>query len=138
MVSDVTRFHGILKQHVVRKFDAPGWSELVPALLGLPDWPVPKKDKVPVRNLQVNDGLHFNAVVLMPPTLERPHIEGIKESRLKVTLDLHVKENEKKYLTEKLYRMHVTPIPSQGVIVGYTFKTFLNGRTSIDDILILK
>jgi hypothetical protein len=138
MVADVTRFHGILKNHVVRRPDAAAWNELVPVLIGLPDWPVCKKKKEPIRNLQVNDGLHFNAVVLMPPTLEGPHIKGVKESRLEVTLDLHVKENEQKYMTEKLYRIHVTPTSSQGTIVNYTFKSFLSGQTSIDDILILK
>jgi hypothetical protein len=137
MVSDVTRFHGILKQHVVRKYDAAGWNELVPVLIGVPDWPVPKKEKAPIRNLQVNDGLHFNAVVLMPRTLEAPHIQGVKESRLKVMLDIHVQEKKRKYITEKLYRIHVTRM-SHGTVVNYTFKSFLNGRMSIDDILILK
>src|SRR5258705_7092690 len=60
MWREVTRFHGLLKRHVVRKFDAPRWRDLVPVLIGVPDLPVWKHKKVPVRSLQVNGGLHFN------------------------------------------------------------------------------
>src|SRR5215213_10584025 len=59
MWKEVTRFHGLLKRHVVRKPEAPGWRDLVPVLIGVPDYPVPKRKKVRVRSLQVNNGLHF-------------------------------------------------------------------------------
>jgi hypothetical protein len=59
MKQEVTRFHCLLKRHVVRKPDAPGWPDLVPVLLGAPDYPVAKRQRVDVRLLQVNGGLHF-------------------------------------------------------------------------------
>jgi hypothetical protein len=65
-----TRFHYLLKRHVVSKPDARRWKDLVPVLIGVPDLPVRKNKKVLVRDFQVNDGLHFNAVVLMPPRVK--------------------------------------------------------------------
>jgi hypothetical protein len=136
MWKEVTRFHGLLKRHVVRKPAARGWKELVPVLIGVPDYPVWKHKKVRVRSLQVNDGLHFNAVVLLPPRFEFPQITYVKQSRLKVSLDVHVAEREREYLTDKLYRIDVRPI-DHDTMANYTFKTLLKGRVTSDDILIL-
>jgi hypothetical protein len=77
MTKEVTRFHGLLKRQVVRKPDKPGWRDLVPVLIGAPDYPVLKTLKADVRLFQVNDGLHFNAVVLLPPRFEAPQIAGV-------------------------------------------------------------
>jgi hypothetical protein len=136
MWKEVTRFHGLLKRHVVRKPEAPGWKELLPVLIGLPDYQVPKRKKVRVRRLQVNNGLHFNAVVLLPPRFEYPQITYVRQSRLKVSLDVHVAEKHREYLTDKLYRIDVRPI-THGTMANYTFKTLLKGRVTPDDILIL-
>jgi hypothetical protein len=133
---EVIRFHDLLKRHVVRKPTAPRLRDLVPVLIGVPDLPVWKHKKVPIRNLQVNNGLHFNAVVLMPPRFEAPQITGVRESRLKVSLDEHIKEKEHEYLTDKLYRIDVTSI-DKGTMAAYTFKNFLKGRFTSDHILVL-
>ena len=137
MKKEVTRFHDLLKRHVVRKPNAPGWRELVPVLIGAPDHPVPKKIKVDVRLFQVNDGLHFNAVVLLPPRFELPTIVGVRQSRLRELLVVHVKEKEVEYLTDKLYRIHVTPLVKGTSMADYTLKAFARGRINSDDILIL-
>jgi len=139
MWKEVTRFHDILKRNVVRKPNAPGWRALIPFLLGAPDLPVWKRAKVSVRKLQVNDGLHFNAVVLLPPRIPHGEVGRLKYervSRLRVPLHEHVEKERCQYLTERLYRIHVTPI-KEGAMVDYTLKTFKNGRTSYDDILLL-
>src|SRR5215212_4756442 len=136
MWKEVTRFHGLLKRHVVRKPEAPGWKELLPVLIGLPDYQVPKRKKVRVRRLQVNNGLHFNAVVLLPPRFEYPQITYVRQSRLKVSLDFHVAQKQREYLTDKLYRIDVRPI-NHDTMADYTFKTLLKGRATSDDILIL-
>jgi hypothetical protein len=138
MKKEVTRFHDLLKRHVVRKPDAPGWRELVPVLIGAPDYPVPKEIKVDARLFQVNDGLHFNAVVLLPPKFEPPTIVGVRQSRLRESLVVHVKEKEVEYLTDKLHRIHVTPLVKGTSMAEYTLKAFLKGRINSDDILILK
>ena len=136
MWKEVTRFHGLLKRHVVRKWYAEGWKDLVPVLIGAPDYPVWKHKKGRVRKLQANDGLHFNAVVLLPPRFEFPQITYVRQSRLKVSLDVHVAEKQHEYLTDKLYRIDVSPI-DYGTMANYTFKTLLKGRVTSDDILIL-
>jgi hypothetical protein len=137
MKQEVTRFHCLLKRHVVRKPDAPGWRDLVPVLVGLPDYPVPKKKKVSARLFRVNEGIHFNAVVLLPPRPEPPKIVGFRESRLKVPLDIHVKQREAEFLTDRLYRIDVTPIREGTTMADYTFKAFVRGRVKSDDILVL-
>src|ERR1700722_5680545 len=137
MTKEVTRFHGLLKRQIVRKPDKPGWRDLVPALIGAPDFPVPKSAKTDVRLFQVNDGLHFNAVVLLPPRFEAPQITGIRQSRLKESLVVHVKRKENEYLTDKLYRIHVTPLVKDSTMANYTLKAFVRGRISSADILIL-
>ncbi len=137
MTKEVTRFHGLLKRQVVRKPDKRGWCDLVPVLIGAPDFPVPKSIKTDVRLFQVNDGLHFNAVVLLPPRFEAPQITGIRQSRLKESLVLHVQRKQKEYLTDKLYRIHVTPLVKDTTMANYTLKAFVRGRISSGDILIL-
>ena len=137
MAKDVTRFHGLLTQHVVRRPDAPSWSHLRPALIGVPDLPVSRRQKTSSRLAQVNAGLHFNAVILMPPRRRDDHPDRPKRSRLRTCLRAHVDLNFQKYRTSHLYRMHVTAIET-GTMVDYAFKTYAAGRVSHDSILILK
>jgi hypothetical protein len=137
MKQEVIRFHCLLKRHVVRKFDKPGWRELVPVLIGAPDYPVAKRQKVDGRLLQVNGGLHFNAVVLLPPRFQPPRILGERQSRLEDSLVVHVHEKKAEYLTSKVYRIHVTPVAKGTTMAEYTFKAFKNSRIGSDDILIL-
>jgi hypothetical protein len=92
---------------------------------------------VDVRLFQVNGGLHFNAVVLLPPRFQPPRIPGERQSRLKDSLVAHVHENSAEYLTDKLYRIHVEPMVKGTTMADYTFKAFKNGRISSDDVLIL-
>ena len=66
MSAEVTRVHHILTRHIVRKPEAKAWQHLRPIFIGCHDLPVWKHEKVPVRTLIVNDGLHFNAVALVP------------------------------------------------------------------------
>lgn len=137
MKQEVTRFHFLLKRHVVRKPDAPGWCDLVPVLLGAPDYPVIKRQKADGRLLRVNGGLHFNAVVLLPPRFKLPKTTGERQSRLTESLDVHVEDKGNQYLTKRLYRIHITPMKKDTTMAEYTFKAFRNGRIGLDDILVL-
>jgi hypothetical protein len=137
MTKEVTRFHGLLKRHIVRKPDKPGWYDLVPVLIGAPDFPVPKTIKTDIRIFRVNDGIHFNAVVLLPPRFEEPQIVGARQSRLKESLVLHVKRKEHEYLTDKLYSIYVMPLVKGTTMADYTLKAYLRGRVNSKDILIL-
>lgn len=140
MWTEVTRFHRLLTRHVVRKPESKNWSHLRPVLIGVPDMPVRKLQKTSIRNFQVNDGLHLNATVLLPP---RCRFEGRsqhpwfpKQSRLSVSLRKLIIENQHQFLTENLDRIHVTTI-KKGTMADYAFKTLKNGYADEDDILVL-
>lgn len=135
MKTEVARFHDLLTNHVVRKRKANGWRELVPVLIGAPDYPVIKKEKADAKLYQVNEGLHFNAIVLVPPR-KRPSPNG-KRSRMKESLRKHVKLKADQYLTARLRRIHVTRVEPGTTVTDYTLKAFRRGRISSDDILVL-
>jgi hypothetical protein len=140
MFSDVKRAHDILSRHIVRKPNSEAWKHLLPVFIVCPDYPVPKKEKTSIRAFNANDGLHMNAVLLVPPPppsfLPREvwqHWFSGKQSRLKEPLDVHFQEKSHLYRTDKLYRIDVTPI-TQGSMGDYTLKNFKNGRVAYDDI----
>lgn len=135
MNSEVTRVHGLLTRYAVRKRKSPKWSDLVPVLIGAPDYPVVKRKKVDAKLYQVNDGLHFNAVVLIPSrdVLGTPG----KHSRLKESLDVHFALKEREYCKNRLARIHVTPVDPDTTMTDYMLKAFRRGRITSDDILVL-
>jgi hypothetical protein len=135
MKTEVARFHDILTNHTVRKRKAQGWRDLVPVLIGAPDYPVIKKEKADAKLYQVNEGLHFNAIVLVPPR-KRPSPNG-KRSRMKESLRKHVDLKRERYLTARLGRIHVTRVGTSTSMTEYMLKAFRRGRISSDDILVL-
>jgi hypothetical protein len=50
---------------------------------------------------------------------------------------VHVERKKKEYLTDKLYRIHVTPLVKGTSMTDYTLKAFLKGRITDNDILVL-
>jgi hypothetical protein len=135
MIREVTRFHDLLTNHVVRKRKAAEWRDLVPVLIGAPDYPVIKRQKPDAKLYQVNDGLHFNAVVLLPPR-NGPSPNG-KQSRMRDTLRKHVKLKGAQYLTARLGRIDVTRVKPGTTMTDYMLKAFRRGRITSDDILVL-
>jgi hypothetical protein len=135
MNSEVTRVHSLLTKHAVRKWKSPKWSDLVPVLIGAPDYPVIKRMKADAKLYQVNEGLHFNAVVLIPSrdALDTPG----KRSRLKESLDVHFVRKEREYRNSRLARIHVTPVDPDTTVTDYMLKAFRRGRITSDDILVL-
>jgi hypothetical protein len=96
MTSEVTRVHHILTRHTVRKPHADCWRRLRPVFIGCHDLPVWKHTKASIRDFVVNDGLHFNAVALMPPPartdmpMKMQFLMLGRQSRLNVPLDEHL------------------------------------------------
>jgi hypothetical protein len=140
MFSDVKRTHDILSRHIVRKPKSEAWSHLLPVFIVCPDYPVPKKEKSSIRGFNSNDGLHMNAVALVPPPPPSYLPPGVRQdpffgklSRLREPLDVHFQELKHEYLTDKLYRIDVTPI-SRSTMADYALKNFKNGRVVYDDI----
>jgi hypothetical protein len=141
MFSDVKRTHDILSRHIVRKPKSETWCHLLPVFIVCPDYPVPKKEKSSIRAFNSNDGLHMNAVALVPPPPPPSYLPpGVRQdpffgklSRLREPLDVHFRELKHEYLTDKLYRIDVTPI-SRSTVADYALKNFKNGRVAYDDI----
>ena len=141
MISQVDRVHSILTRHMVRMTDAENWRHLRPIFIGCIDMPVWKHKKVSVRSLVVNDGMHFNAVALVPPPtfldlpIKHQFLLWGRQSRLKVRLDQHFRENERFYRNDVLDRIHVTPI-TEGTMADYALKAFKHGRIAADSVRI--
>ena len=93
------------------------------------------------RGSVVNDGLHYNAIALVPrPALaDMPiRVQNLlwgKQSRLIVPLDEHFRLKRCFYVTDMLARVHVTPI-KRGTMADYMLKTFKHGRVGPDSIQI--
>jgi hypothetical protein len=72
-----------------------------PVLIVCPDFPVPKYAKKPLPEVITNDGMHSNAILLVPPG----------PSRLKVSIQQHFIDNQSHYLRDQsLNRIDVRPI----------------------------
>jgi hypothetical protein len=140
MFSDVKRAHDILSRHIVRKPQSEAWKHLLPVFIVCPDYPVPKKEKSSIRVFNANDGLHMNAVGIVPPPPPSYLPSGVRQhpffgklSRLREPIDVHFLQSSREYQTDKLYRIDVTPI-IKGNMADYALKNFKNGRVAYDDI----
>jgi hypothetical protein len=143
MRQEVTRVHDILTRHIVRKPKSESWEHLRPIFIGCPDYPVVKNGRTErLKNVKINDGLHFNVHAAvpfpcaLPPGMNQDPLVQ-KHSRLPVPLDEHFAQNEHIYLTDKLRRIHCTRI-TRGTMADYTLKNVKKRRVDPDDILILK
>jgi len=116
----ITRVH--------RKPRAASPDEL-PVLIGAADLPVYKRDRSSSPVCLCNGGLHFHAVLLVPPT-----------SRLRIPVGEHFAANEELYRGKSaaVAGLHVRSV-THGYhrVVDYVFKTVLRGRISYDDGVLL-
>lgn len=140
MRRQIERFHGLLTRHIVRKPQSKNWQHLRPVLIVAPDLPVPKRQKISVRRLGANDGLHPNGILLVPRRRHRAKKVGDaskrKQSRLRVSVKKHLREKERFFVNESLARVHVTKIARE-TMADYMFKTVKKGLADWDDVLIL-
>jgi hypothetical protein len=115
MEDEVDRVYRTLVPQVERSPRSPAGSKRLPILLAFPDYPTRKLDRSSFLDVKINDGLHYHGVVLVHT-----------ESRLKIGLDIHMREHQDRYVREgdALRRIHVKPIddPSAKTAVGYGFK----------------
>jgi hypothetical protein len=120
-------FYGRLAKASVPKASSPKWSHLLPKVILAPDFPVFKHSKQQLRDVTMNNGLHWHGLVMatwLAPKLQQP-------------LDAHIKENLEKYLVGNIRRIDVKPIThNPGYVTGYGMKSLKSSRVSDDDILI--
>jgi hypothetical protein len=124
MRDEVYRIYSTLVTRVHRKPRNASTDEL-PVLIGAFDLPVNKRDRFSAPLVHCNGGLHFHAVVLVPPT-----------SRLRSPLDRHFAENEELYRggRRSVLRVDVQPVvDGHDRVVDYVLKTVLKGRLAYDD-----
>ena len=110
MKKDLGWFYGRLAKASVPKASSPKWSGFLPKAVLAPDFPVPKRSKVHLRDVTINDGLHWHGLVLVNPFA--PKLPG--------NLDVHIKENWKRYLVGSIRTIGAEPITHDPVYVtGY-------------------
>jgi hypothetical protein len=128
MLDEVQRIYSTLLPRVNRK-PRNASPDKLPLLLGALDLPVNKRKRCSAQLVRCNDGLHFNALLLVPPT-----------SRLKTSLVDHFEEQAQLYRGTKktVDRIDVRPvIDGHDRVVDYVFKTILKRRITYDDGVLL-
>src|SRR5260221_14387938 len=101
MEDEIDRVYRTLVPQVERSPRSSAGSKRLPILLAFPDYPTRKLDRSSFLDVKINDGLHYHGVVLVHT-----------ESRLKIGLDIHMREHQDRYVREgdALRRIHVKPI----------------------------
>jgi hypothetical protein len=106
MHKDISSVYGTLASRVVRKPKSAKFAHLLPKAVFLPDVPCYKREKQPLRDVKVNDGIHMHGIILV-----------CRKTRLKVPLDQHFREKRKMYTRGNIARIHVDPISTQELFV---------------------
>ena len=122
--------YGIFVTRVVRNPASPTRRGTLPVWLCSPDLPVIKKhikEKQSLRDLRPNDGLHFHAILLLPPWSRiddvAAHFQHLRSTYLKVA---------------RLECVDVEPITETTMkVVDYTFKQNTKGRYDVGENFVL-
>ncbi len=127
MNSEIIRVYRRLPTQFTRNPRSPAGARLLPRMILFPDLPVYKHEKKVIDDVAINDRLHYGGLALTPPV-----------SRFQSTLDAHFAQDHPHCISEKLARIHVTPITDNpGFVVDYAAKSFKRGWVSEQDIIIL-
>lgn len=99
MQNKIENVYASLVTRLYRRPNTPGI--ILPVLLSSPDFPVAKHNKKSLSEVIINDGLHNNGLLLVPPG----------PNRLKVSVEQHFTDNQSHYLRDPvLNRIDVRPI----------------------------
>jgi hypothetical protein len=119
-------FYGRLAKASVPKASSAKWSSYLPKAVLAPDLPVPKHTKVELRDVTVNNGLHWHGLFLVNPLAPK----------MQDALDLHIEKTRGKYIFGSIREIDVKPITSTPeYLTGYGLKS-LKSRFSTDEIVI--
>jgi hypothetical protein len=111
----------------VRDPKSPKYAHLLPRAVFSPDVPCYKREKQTLRDVKINDGLHFHGIILVPT-----------RSRLKVPFLQHLRDKRKSYGQGSTLTIHAEPIRDHHrFIADYAGKGLKRGRVSYDDVLVL-
>jgi hypothetical protein len=127
MHQQLERWYGRLATRTVRKPRSPVWAPFLPKGIFIPDLPVPKRSKLRIRDVSINDGLHMDGIVV-----------ANRWARISATLDVYFEENLGTYLTKKLQHIDVRRITHRPeYVTEYALKSLKRRASSEDDILVL-
>jgi hypothetical protein len=127
MTDEVLRIYNTLLTRVHRNPKGMATEDLM-LLVGAFDLPVYKRDRSSAPAVFCNGGLHYHALLLLPPW-----------SRLKGSLTEHFEAKSDMYAESSgSARVHVKPVSkNHDYLVDYVFKTVLKGRLSYDDAVLV-
>lgn len=98
----------------------------LPLMIAIPDDPVFKRNKDMLRNIAINDGLHYHAILVIPPW-----------SRMSKPLEDALFERANRRKNSCMLLPHVEPIThATDFVTDYAFKGLKSGRNSGDDLLV--
>jgi hypothetical protein len=128
MKDEIQRVYSTLVTRVHRKPRTASPDEL-PFLIAVADLPVYKHDRSSSPLVSCNGGLHFHALLLVPPA-----------SRLEERVDDHFQHNDGLYRRRQrtIQSIHIRPVTDcYERVVDYVFKIVLRGRLSYDEALLV-
>jgi hypothetical protein len=106
---------------------SPRCAHLLPRGVFYPDGPCYKREKQTLRDVKINDGLHFHGIIIVPT-----------KSRLKVPFLQHLRDKKRSYGRGYMLMIHAEPNKDHHRFVAdYAGKAVKRGRVSYDDVLIL-
>ncbi|MBM1174565.1 hypothetical protein [Microvirga arabica] len=129
MEREVERVYATLITRVVRDPTHEKNKELLPRWIICPDLPVPKRTKMSLQDVTLNDGYHLQGTGLHHPV-----------SRLRTSLDQHFHNYQDFYVKAggALRSITATPITrTPKRVVGYGFKAIPRRSATFDSLLIL-
>jgi hypothetical protein len=127
MEEEITKFYEKLATRAVRKPRSEKWVHLLPKGVFFPDVPGYRKTDPNIREISINDGIHFHGIIVATP-----------ECRLKEPLHLHLMRKRKLYTGGKIYRIDAERITSDAPFVtDYGGKAVKRQRFSNDHVLLL-
>ena len=127
MEQGITEAYKTLLLRVARKPRSPAHRHRLPEWILLPDWPVAKRAKASLREVTLNNGLHYQGLALIPP-----------QSRLRESLDAHFQRHQDLYTRGAIARIHAEPLtetPRRAVF--YLFKSLQRRRADFGSVIIL-
>jgi len=126
MKKEIYKLYGRVATRTVRNPRSGSRVHLLPKAIFVPDVPAYKQSKYNLRDVTVNDGIHFHGVMVVN-----------KQARFKEPLHLFMTD-PRFYVGTKICRVHVEPITSEVVFVtDYAGKAIKRERFPIDDVLVL-
>ena len=126
MKKDIYKVYGKVATRTVRNPRSGSRTHLLPKAIFVPDVPAYKQSECDLRDVSVNDGIHFHGVMVVN-----------NKARFKEPLHLFMTD-PRFYVGTKICRIHVEPITSEVVFVtDYAGKAIKRERFPIDDVLVL-